>query len=148
MERGEELLDASALDERYRKVDEIPFDFERRLMSVVVADETGKTQMVTKGAVEEILAACSHVEYAGAVSPLTDDLRERVRVKVRELGAQGMRGVAVVTALPWTPGVADALGLVALPVPFFVLLAGLMAGYLGLAHVAKRLYVHRHGSLL
>ncbi|WP_307738956.1 magnesium-translocating P-type ATPase [uncultured Parolsenella sp.] len=95
VERGEELLDASALDGRYRKVDEIPFDFERRLMSVVVTDETGKTQMVTKGAVEEILAACSHVEYAGAVSPLTDDLRERVRVKVRELGAQGMRVVAV-----------------------------------------------------
>ena len=44
------------LKEEYRKVDEIPFDFNRRRMSVVVADGTGKTQMITKGAIEEMLS--------------------------------------------------------------------------------------------
>jgi Mg2+-importing ATPase len=58
------------LADRYTKVDEIPFDFERRRMSVVVAN--GHTQMITKGAVEEMLAVCSHAEYEGKEMPLTD----------------------------------------------------------------------------
>ena len=49
----------------YRKVDEIPFDFTRRRMSVVVADKAGKTQIITKGAVEEMLSICSYAEYKG-----------------------------------------------------------------------------------
>ena len=53
-------LGADGLIARFEKVDEIPFDFERRRMSVVVRDRKGKTQLVTKGAVEEMLACCSH----------------------------------------------------------------------------------------
>ena len=54
--RGSRLRDEHApLWQDYRKVDEIPFDFTRRRMSVVVADKTGKTQIITKGAVEEML---------------------------------------------------------------------------------------------
>ena len=51
-------LGADELIARFKKVDEIPFDFERRRMSVVVRDRKGKTQLVTKGAVEEMLACC------------------------------------------------------------------------------------------
>ena len=85
----------AGMGERYTKVDEIPFDFERRLMSVVVADRSGKTQLITKGAVEEVLGICTCVEYDGQVRPLTDDLRERVLERVRGFNDDGMRVVAV-----------------------------------------------------
>ena len=71
-------------------------------MDVPCCDETGKTQMVTKGAVAEVLEACSAVELDGAVRPLTDGLRGRVLAKVRELGDAGMR----VSALPAHDGAA------------------------------------------
>lgn len=83
------------LPEFYRKVDEIPFDFERRRMSVVVEDKNGKTQMVTKGAVEELLSICSHVEYGGKVGPLTDEVKEDIAETVGRLNDQGMRVIAV-----------------------------------------------------
>ena len=60
-------LGSEALISEYTKVDEIPFDFERRRMSVVVQDRLGKTQMVTKGAVEEMLACCDFAECGGKV---------------------------------------------------------------------------------
>ena len=49
----------------YEKVDEIPFDFTRRRMSVVLEDKNGKTQLITKGAVEEMLSICTFAEYKG-----------------------------------------------------------------------------------
>ena len=76
-------------------MDEVPFDFERRRMSVVVSDPTGKTQMVTKGAVEEMLACCAWVERGGRVLPLTEALREQVLARADRLNAQGMRVIAV-----------------------------------------------------
>ena len=66
------------LENFYQKVDEIPFDFERRRMSVVVEDKNGKTQMITKGAVEEMLNISSFVEYAGRVVPLTASMKKLV----------------------------------------------------------------------
>ena len=83
------------LSEIYEKVDEIPFDFNRRRMSVVVSDKAGKIQMITKGAVEEMLKVCSHVEYKGNVELLTEDLKEEISVTVDELNDQGMRVIAV-----------------------------------------------------
>lgn len=83
------------LTDFYRKVDEIPFDFERRRMSVVVEDRNGKTQMVTKGAVEEILGICSYVEYRGTVNPLTDEIKDDIAGTVGELNDRGMRVIAV-----------------------------------------------------
>lgn len=64
------------------------------------------------------------------------------------LTALTVAGVALVSALPFVPGTAEALGLVALPAGFFGLLALLMAGYLALSAAAKALNVRRHGSLL
>lgn len=80
---------------RYEKVDEIPFDFNRRRMSVVVCDASNKTQLISKGAVEEILQVCSFVEYNKKVEVLTAELRNQVFEVVRRLNAQGMRVVAV-----------------------------------------------------
>ncbi len=88
-------LGAETLIARYRKVDEIPFDFERRRMSVVVKDETGKTQLVTKGAVEEMLKCCAYAECDGAVKPLTEQVRQQALNKAGELNRCGMRVIAV-----------------------------------------------------
>ncbi|MDR2571452.1 MAG: magnesium-translocating P-type ATPase, partial [Oscillospiraceae bacterium] len=84
------------LEERYNKVDEIPFDFDRRRMSVVVVDkEKSKTQMITKGAVEEMLSVCSYAEYEGMVLPLDDEIKNYILHKVEELNEDGMRVIAV-----------------------------------------------------
>jgi Mg2+-importing ATPase len=85
------------LSDRFIKVDEIPFDFERRRMSVVVANDAAydKTQMITKGAVEEMLAVCAFAEYKGQVVPLGDDVRSYILKKVEELNEDGMRVIAV-----------------------------------------------------
>jgi len=87
------VTELRGLTEKFTKVDEIPFDFERRRMSVVVAN--GKTQMITKGAVEEMLSVCSFAEYEGNVLPLTDDIKAYILGKVDELNDDGMRVIAV-----------------------------------------------------
>ena len=83
------------LSEAYIKVDEIPFDFTRRRLSTVVQDKTGKTQMVTKGAVEEVLSICSHAECDGAVQPLTESIRQRIMKTVDALNERGFRVLAL-----------------------------------------------------
>lgn len=91
----QEDLGAHDLVEKYTKVDEIPFDFQRRRMSVVVQDQEGKTQLVTKGAVEEMLQCCAWAECGGRVLPLEEGVRQRVLAKAGELNSQGMRVIAV-----------------------------------------------------
>ena len=75
----------------YRKVDEIPFDFNRRRMSVVVADAGGKTQLITKGAIEEMLSVSSYVDYGGWVEPINDNIRKMVLERSRKYNEDGMR---------------------------------------------------------
>ncbi len=93
----EEALDKTLTDlsEAYRKVDEIPFDFTRRRLSVVVQDMQGKTQMITKGAVEEMLSICTFAEYKGEIAPLTDDVKKDILHIVDELNEDGMRVIAL-----------------------------------------------------
>lgn len=79
----------------YTKVDEIPFDFERRRMSVVVEDPTGKRQVITKGAIEEMLKCCSFAEMDGQVIPLSEEVQNFVLEKSDELNDKGMRVIAV-----------------------------------------------------
>ena len=83
------------LDNEYRKVDEIPFDFTRRRMSVVLKDRTGQTHLITKGAVEEILQICTTCRYGEESLPLTGETQEKVIAMAGELNAQGMRVIAV-----------------------------------------------------
>ena len=88
-------LGLEALSRSYKKVDEIPFDFTRRRMSVVVEDMNGKRQIITKGAVEEMLTVCAYAEYDGEVLPLTDVMRSKAQRIVTEMNAQGMRVLAL-----------------------------------------------------
>ena len=92
-EEKEEYAVLRGLTDQFIKIDEVPFDFERRRMSVVVAN--GKTQMITKGAVEEMLSVCRYAEYNGRVEPLTDELRGYILEKVDVLNDDGMRVIAV-----------------------------------------------------
>ncbi|WP_233278807.1 magnesium-translocating P-type ATPase [Floricoccus penangensis] len=75
-------------------IDEIPFDFSRRRLTVVVKAD-GHQLMITKGAVEEMDAVCSHAEIDGEVVALTPELREQMRAVNVELNKQGMRVLAV-----------------------------------------------------
>lgn len=88
-------LELEHLKDSYMKVDEIPFDFSRRRMSVVIEDRQGKRQIITKGAVEEMLNICSHAEFGGEVCDLTDTLRNRARTISEEMNRNGMRVIAV-----------------------------------------------------
>lgn len=81
--------------DHWRLVDEIPFDFDRRRMSVVVEDATGKRQLITKGAVEEMIDVCSTVEVGTEVLPLTDEQADQILDRVRGLNERGMRVVGV-----------------------------------------------------
>ena len=83
------------LDKKYEKVDEIPFDFTRRRMSVVLRSKGSKRQLVTKGAVEEMLSICSLVEINGDVVPLTDEIIDKVMKTVNEMNDDGMRVLAI-----------------------------------------------------
>ena len=82
---------------RYAKVDEVPFDFVRRRMSVVVADSDLRHIVITKGAVDEILQVCTAVRSSAGVLPLDALQRERVREITADLNLQGLRVVAVAT---------------------------------------------------
>ena len=79
----------------FRRVDEIPFDFSRRRMSVVLRQTSGVNLLICKGAVEEMLQICSQVEAAGAVLPLTGSVREELKRLRDELNDEGLRVVAV-----------------------------------------------------
>ncbi len=92
-EESQRFTELQGLTDKFTKVDEIPFDFERRRMSVVV--QNGKTQMITKGAVEEMLSICSFAEYEEKVLPLTDDIKTYILKKVEKLNEEGMRVIAV-----------------------------------------------------
>ena len=83
------------LKDAYTKVDEIPFDFIRRRMSVVIEDKQGKRQIITKGAVEEMLSICSHTEFNGEVQSLTDELKVKAQKISEEMNRKGMRVLAV-----------------------------------------------------
>ncbi|MFI0489667.1 MAG: magnesium-translocating P-type ATPase [Yersinia sp. (in: enterobacteria)] len=83
----------------YRKIDEIPFDFERRRMSVVICDKSGCHELICKGALEEILSICRHVRQGNEVISLTDTLLTRIRRITDEQNQQGLRVVAVATRI-------------------------------------------------
>ena len=79
----------------YHKVDEIPFDFARRRMSVVVEDKNQKTQLITKGAIEEMLSVCAYTEFDGRVEPMTDEIRTEILKTVEKYNADGMRVLGI-----------------------------------------------------
>ena len=99
IERTHELRASGEIAEedltKYQKTDEIPFDFERRRMSVAVTNGKGKTLLITKGAVEEMLAVSAFAEVGGEVRPLTGELKRGVLARASALNEQGMRVLAI-----------------------------------------------------
>ncbi|EKU17776.1 magnesium-translocating P-type ATPase [Streptococcus intermedius BA1] len=83
------------LDQTFKKIDELPFDFERRRMSVLVRDDENVVSMVTKGALEEMLAISNSVEYKGNIIPLTEEIRQEILAEVAQLNEQGLRVLGV-----------------------------------------------------
>lgn len=88
-------LEMESVRESYKKVDEIPFDFARRRMSVVVEDVNGKRQIITKGAVEEMMQICSHTEVGNKVVPFTPELRVKAYEISKKMNHQGLRVLTV-----------------------------------------------------
>ncbi len=93
IKRGEEH-NLQNLYSKYKKIDEIPFDFSRRRLSVIVTDEK-ENKLITKGAVEEILNISTMISYQGKISPITNDIKENMKRIAKDLNKQGLRVVAV-----------------------------------------------------
>jgi Mg2+-importing ATPase len=91
----EELEERLKMKEQYRKVDEIPFDFVRRRMSVVVEDESGLNTLICKGAVDEVLSLCTRVELKGEVIEVLPEHDAKRRQLADELNGEGYRVIAV-----------------------------------------------------
>lgn len=99
------LLDAAILDHaaqdlqdlnfKFKKLDEVPFDFVRRRMSVVVRTLQGNARIITKGAAEEMLKVCSHVEINDKIELLTPDHLEAIQEKIRQFNLEGLRVIAL-----------------------------------------------------
>jgi len=85
------------LVEKYKKLDEIPFDFTRRMMSVLVQDPEGKAILFTKGAPEEIFQRSSHFELDGKLSPMDTALMVGLKQQYDSLSSDGFRVLAVAT---------------------------------------------------
>ena len=79
---------------KYKKIDEIPFDFSRRCLSVAVEIDN-KDELITKGAVEEILNICTTFEYKGQTEKLTNGKIENMRKICKNLNEEGFRVVAI-----------------------------------------------------
>ena len=88
---------AKALLDKYKKLDEIPFDFTRRMMSVLVQDPEGKAILLTKGAPEEVFHHCSQFELDGKVSPMDADQVAGLKKEYDDLSNDGFRVLAVAT---------------------------------------------------
>ena len=83
---------------QYQKIDEIPFDFSRRKLSVILKNKEGQIQMITKGAVEEILASCTQMqEKDGSVRPINTQAKQNIKKMTKELNENGLRVIAICT---------------------------------------------------
>jgi Mg2+-importing ATPase len=102
----EELEERLKANEQYRKIDEIPFDFVRRRMSVIVEDTTGLNTLICKGAVEEVLGLCTKVEVQGEIIEVLPEHDAKRRQIADDLNAQGFRVIAL--AYKQMPGASDA----------------------------------------
>ncbi|MEO7050957.1 MAG: magnesium-translocating P-type ATPase [Rhodanobacter sp.] len=80
---------------RYRVIDEIPFDFQRRRMSVVVTTGDGEHLLICKGAVEEMLLICAFAQVGDVIEPMTDARRSAIKAMTHELNEDGLRVLVV-----------------------------------------------------
>ena len=84
--------------EEYKKTDEVPFDFSRRRLSVILQkNDSGQNsyEMVTKGAVEEILSICSHIQEEKERKPITNEIKQDLKQMTKKLNEDGLRVIAI-----------------------------------------------------
>lgn len=86
---------ANTFKELYHKIDEIPYDFHRRRLSIIVNDQQNEHLLICKGAAEEILSICSKVEYQGKIVPLTDHFKKIIISRILKMNDQGLRVIAL-----------------------------------------------------
>jgi len=102
---------------KWKVVDEIPFDFQRRRMSVVLTEGHGEDLLVCKGAVEEMLSICTFARHGDQDIPLTDHRRNGIRAMTHDLNEDGLRVLIVAVrrqpAVNRAYGIADEMGLTA-----------------------------------
>ncbi|NLR62711.1 magnesium-translocating P-type ATPase [Chitinophaga varians] len=101
----EELAAALQIRESFHKIDEIPFDFVRKRMSVVLENKEGKNILICKGAVEGVMEQCTQMEVNGQVTAIATEQRQHCIERVSALNAQGFRVVAL--AYKWMPDAPD-----------------------------------------
>jgi Mg2+-importing ATPase len=89
------INDELFVDENYRKIDELPFDFQRRRMSVIVEDNQNVHYLICKGAVEEVMRLSRYVEIDGEILEVSPEHHAKREGLVRELNSQGFRIIAV-----------------------------------------------------
>jgi len=90
-----EIQKALQIETKYKKIDEIPFDFSRRRMSVIVSEEDQKHILICKGALEEIYKVCNQIELQDKIQPLSDQVAQTSHRIARELNEDGLRVIAV-----------------------------------------------------
>lgn len=83
------------LEKKYAKIDEIPFDFDRRKLTIVFEDPQKIQTMVTKGSVEEILQVTTHAFYQGKIQPLTEPIRRQIQTQFSNMNARGERVLGI-----------------------------------------------------
>jgi len=91
----EDLKEHLKADEEYSKIDEIPFDFVRRRMSVVVEDKSGLNSLICKGAVEEVMSLCTRIEIKGEIVAVETEHHDKRRQQADDLNSQGFRVIAL-----------------------------------------------------
>jgi Mg2+-importing ATPase len=115
LEHGEVAAELR-IQEHFAKVDEIPFDFQRRRMSVVVSEDQATHVLICKGAVEEIFSVCTHVERNGELVAVEPGFATELEGVIRDLNEDGFRVIAVafkeMAARSAPYGVADEAGLI------------------------------------
>lgn len=90
-----ELTDVLGAEKNYTKIDEIPFDFNRRRMSVILEKSGSGHLLICKGAMEEVLSICSHVSFNDQQIPITAEITEKMMMLVNHMNADGLRVIAV-----------------------------------------------------
>ena len=94
LDRSQELASLD-VEKNYQKFDEIPFDFMRRRMSVVVDEQNKQNILICKGAVEEVLKACTQLKVNDQILPMDESVRTKVADLQKKLNADGLRVIAV-----------------------------------------------------
>lgn len=95
IEAADDELDTKKIQHDYNKIDEIPFDFKRRRMSVVVENKKGEHILVTKGAAEEMLSASTQCEINGEIYTLTEERKQKILSDIEDMNHDGLRVILI-----------------------------------------------------